>query len=755
MKNKSVKLALYCLLAALVMTCNSSNRVDNTQSMTSIRIETPDSISLGAITPGGTVAVYLTVDGQEDKKKLCTDAGTKFVCTWPDALTAATHTFMLEYFHLHPNYPANPAFDNKNGIKFWQFSKVAAIIAGTETTVSFSVSNGLENCGPECYSDIDDPATQNKTLLCNYDELVLYNTDPFNSDSDGDGMPDWWEAIYKTAPCAKANQADCCVTNCLNPLADDHLTDSDSDGQNNLAEFNAKTDPTSGSAVTACNDSVDNDGDGVTDLADSGCLNASDTDETRADHVCDDGLDNDGDGGKDYNRAGGDGGCSALDDATEYYDTGGPQCDDGIDNDTPPDGKIDRGGLDVPANADPKCSSATDNTEQDVGGTWIEVGGSATGVGISDTSGNSVGPKIVVDSSGYPIVAWQDSTSGDNEIYVKQWNVSDWVEMGAGAASGGGISNNSGNSEGISIVLDTSGYPVVAWDDDSSGNDEIYIKRWNGSSWVEIGAGSATGSGISNTAGGSHIPSVAIYQGNPIVTWQEGAGIVYVRRWNGSSWINVGSPFGGSIAYGPKIAVDGAGDPVVAWENYNGSNYQLYVRKWNGSSWVEMGSGSASGGGISSVPYPYNAEWPQIAIDGSGNPIVVWVDGRSGDKETYIKRWNGSSWVEIGSGSASGGGISNNGGDSDSVKVSTDSSGNPIVAWMDNTVGSWRTYLKYWSGSAWLELGTGSATGNGLFFTTGSTPFPSISTDSSGIPFVVWQDNSSGNYEIYLKRWQP
>jgi len=137
-----------------------------------------------------------------------------------------------------------------------------------------------------------------------------------------------------------------------------------------------------GSTVTACNDGLDNDSDGLTDFpSDPGCLSASDQDETDppecADTVdndgdgltdypndpkcasfadnsesglpeCSDGVDNDGNGLMDFPD---DSGCSAADDALEATPS---ECNDGLDNDG--DGLID-----YPL--DDGCNSALDNTE--------------------------------------------------------------------------------------------------------------------------------------------------------------------------------------------------------------------------------------------------------------------------------------------------------------------------------------------------------------------------------------------------------
>ena len=87
--------------------------------------------------------------------------------------------------------------------------------------------------------------------------------------------------------------------------------DRDLDGALDRDEFDAGTDPANaGSILGACNDGIDNDGDGQIDLADSGCPNTLRNVENPE---CSDGVDNDGDGLVD----GADGQCSGNADDDE------------------------------------------------------------------------------------------------------------------------------------------------------------------------------------------------------------------------------------------------------------------------------------------------------------------------------------------------------------------------------------------------------------------------------------------------------
>jgi len=281
-----------------------------------------------------------------------------------------------------------------------------------------------------------------------------------------------------------------------------------------------------------------------------------------------------------------------------------------------------------------------------------------------------------MDHTDKPVIMWHELTSDDCDIYVKTFDDGvaggAWVEVGEGSASGFGISGNLGNSHSGWMDLDGDGFPVVAWTITPPGrNNEIYVKRFDGINWVELGAGSASGGGISDNEGVSFDPHIALDSaGNPFVAWYDetGGNDVYMKKFNGTSWVEVGigSASGGGITNTDSLltgdyalAVDEEDNPIVAWADDSSGNIEVYVMKHDGSEWVEVGAGSASGGGISSSAG--DSTWPSMVIDSTGMPVVAWRDDSSGCREGYVKRFNGDSWEEIGEGSATGGGVSHSG----------------------------------------------------------------------------------------------
>lgn len=113
----------------------------------------------------------------------------------------------------------------------------------------------------------------------------------------------------------------------------------------------------------ACSNGIDDDGDGLVDLADTGCIDGDDAFETDPFAPCDDGFDNDGDGLVDFPA---DPGCRVPSSPVED-----PQCSDGIDNDG--DGRIDWDGGPGGGLPDTVCVAAWVKSESPTCGLGFEL----------------------------------------------------------------------------------------------------------------------------------------------------------------------------------------------------------------------------------------------------------------------------------------------------------------------------------------------------------------------------------------------
>jgi hypothetical protein len=410
------------------------------------------------------------------------------------------------------------------------------------------------------------------------------------------------------------------------------------------------------------------------------------------------------------------------------------------------------------------CAAACSNTS----GIWEKLGWGALFPGMGITDGAGAGRlSIAVNNLGNPVAAWTEI----NDIYVKYWNGSAWASYGTSAASGG-ISNSGPAiaSYDATIIADASGNPIVAWEEKLGGYSEIYLKRWNGANWTVMGTGSASGGGVSNTGHGSEgAELINDSTGAPILTWYEYASTgnyeIYVKRWNGAQWVEMGagSASGGGISNLPDYSVHPAitlgadGNPIIAWSDKSTGVYQVYVKRWNGAQWMELGAGSASGGGISNALY--GAGTVTLTTDGTGATIIAWNDDRNGNYtySIFAKRWNGTSWEEIGAGSASGLGLSDSLNNSRYPSLITGASGAPVIAYNTNVAGIEQIYVKRWDGAVWEPMPLGSTTGRGVSDSDFTSSSPKIAANSAGNAFVSWsgQYRSVSPADVFVKKFNP
>ena len=121
------------------------------------------------------------------------------------------------------------------------------------------------------------------------------------------------------------------------------------------------------------------------------------------------------------------------------------------------------------------------------------------------------------------------------------------------------------------------------------------------------------------------------------------------------------------IAYQPQIAVDSSGNALAVWTQSDGARFNILANRFDGNSW-----GSAVLIETDNAGFAYQ---PQIAVDSSGNALAVWAQSDGTRVNIRANRFNGSNWgnavlIET-----------NNDGDADSPQIAIDSSGNALVVW--------------------------------------------------------------------------
>lgn len=203
------------------------------------------------------------------------------------------------------------------------------------------------------------------------------------------------------------------------------------------------------------------------------------------------------------------------------------------------------------------------------------------------------------------------------------------------------------------------------------------------------------------------------------------------RNWGAA--VNL-TPDSAYDSYYPQVAVDQSGNAIVVWEQYEAGDTASIWRAGylvdSGWSTAELLENGTSGGG-------YN---PRIAFDGSGNALVVWEhwDAASSITSILSRRYSADGgWASVEP-------VENN--DSEDAyepRFAFDDNGTAFAVWRQGT------YPAYdiWSNAYDTDNGWGTAVR--LSNDEGNASSPSISCSGSGNALVVWEQYDGTRYNIW------
>jgi hypothetical protein len=242
---------------------------------------------------------------------------------------------------------------------------------------------------------------------------------------------------------------------------------------------------------------------------------------------------------------------------------------------------------------------------------------------------SSSASQVAEDAAGEATVVWNSSVEKSNYI-MEAATVTDGVRSAPAKLSAPGQ-----NAFSPALVVDARGDAIVAWAR-SNGADDIVQASFRP-------AGGSFGPTVSLSAEGGNaaMPKVAIdAAGNATVVWERynGANEVVEEATRSATTgkfapvVALSNPAEGAIQ--PSVAMNAEGDTVVTWVRLGTSNVTQATVRPAGGKFGEPASLPVSDAGC-------NASHPQVALDGRGDPTVVWACSIGGF-ESIVEYVNGT-----------------------------------------------------------------------------------------------------------------
>jgi hypothetical protein len=258
-------------------------------------------------------------------------------------------------------------------------------------------------------------------------------------------------------------------------------------------------------------------------------------------------------------------------------------------------------------------------------------------------------PSVATDKNGNIVIAWyEQDASSQNHIYVKRWNGSTWEQLGSALNTAADSS-----ADYPSLAIDNQNRPVLAWHEFTTSSSIIALKIWTGTVWEQVGGGHG---GTTVVVDDGEFPSLALMPDNtPVVAYAKN-GDIFVRLWDGSSWVTWDAAgalddIATQIASKPSLVLVPDGDmpdliiPFVAFQENDTFSNNIYVKYYDQAKFAWQDIDDANDELDVEVTKEATNPSLSLAID---TPMVAWEESNGTDRDIHVKTLNGNVWEEVG-----------------------------------------------------------------------------------------------------------
>jgi hypothetical protein len=372
---------------------------------------------------------------------------------------------------------------------------------------------------------------------------------------------------------------------------------------------------------------------------------------------------------------------------------------------------------------------------------------------ISVQNANAEYPQVAVDAAGNALVVWVQGGGTNYNIRANRydnatgtWGTAQLIKT-----------NDEGEAFEPQIAIDKSGNALAVWKQnmDDSARNSIWANHYDANS----GWGWGTAQRIETEVDDARSPEIAFDDaGNALVVWMQHDGTdynIWANRyvpgsgWEGSRPIETHMGYAGGD---PQIAFDRSGNALAVWVQQDSDSQDNGNPLDNNNPWniaanrydANSGWGTAQ---LVSIKDAGDAGSPQIAIDKSGNALVVWKqdDGTPLNYSIWAKRyvpgngWEGARLIETNDKDRAG-----------APQVAFDEAGNALAVWtMEDDA---TTYRNVWANRYDASIGWGTAQ---LIKPDDAnlTDSPQIAFDGEGNALAVWKQDGSPYGSIWVNRY--
>ncbi len=358
--------------------------------------------------------------------------------------------------------------------------------------------------------------------------------------------------------------------------------------------------------------------------------------------------------------------------------------------------------------------------------------------------------RMMEDGLGGFFLVWKDYRNGTPDIFAQRVNA---LGEKLWATDGVPVCSNSSDQSTPGLISDGADGIIVSWSDWRSGIErDIYAQRLNGDGqplWIWDGVVV-----VNKTTREHNQRMVMDGQGGAIVVFEQKNSATYNwELWaqridaNGNGvWNPGGIPVTTILSehLNERIQSDGQGGVYIAFQDFrNGIDYDVYVQHLGPNGEYLWGTGVLACNATGTQTNP------KIDPDPNGGVVVAWTDKRNMvDYDIYAQRIDFNGNLLWGAGGKA---VCSVPGNQSAVDLLSNEVVNGVIlTWKDERTGV--DYDIYCNRLDWEGNQTWTMNGMPVCVNAGDQINPNITGDGYGGAAIVWQDQTTGNFDIRMQR---
>ena len=361
-------------------------------------------------------------------------------------------------------------------------------------------------------------------------------------------------------------------------------------------------------------------------------------------------------------------------------------------------------------------------------------------------------PSVAMDSSGNTIIAWeQEDFDGTNRIYIAEYRDGSWTFP---SGVNDNISPAGDDAFNARVDMDDNGNAVVVWIQNDGSNDQIFRSEYRNGSWTH--PSSVTDDHISFDGQDSFDAEVALdNNGNALIVWYQSDGSnnqVFRSEYRNGEWTDPTSltddhiSIDGQDAFDPEPALSESGTALITWAQNDGSNDQVFRSEYRNGEWTDPTS--LTDDHIS--PDGADAFDTELVMDSSGNALIAWVQNDGSNDQIFRSEYRNGEWTDPTS--LTDDHISPDGEDAYNVEIAMDDNGNALIVWEQYDGDFDRVYISEYRNGSWTDPDSLSD----AISPDGSdvSDEPEVAISDSGSAIVAWVQSLFESDAVYFSEYQ-